>query len=104
MNGWKVSFWVTLLLLVLSNVFWAVVVIDNAVTATYRNTAHEDVLTANDLLGRLVVEGGKHYSMQDITHILRQMKPDAFIVEEANTVKAQNVTFIFKDGVLVQVQ
>ena len=42
--------------------------------------------------------------MQDITHILRQMNPDAFIVEEANTVKAQNVTFIFKDGVLVQVQ
>ena len=53
---------------------------------------------------RLVVEGGKHYSMQDITHILRQMNPDAFIVEEANTVKIQNVTFIFKDGVLVRVE
>lgn len=52
------------------------------------------------MLGALVVKGGQHYTKKDILYILRQVKKDAFIVEEENLIDVDGVKFFFVNGKL----
>ena len=103
MKKWKVSFFVTLTLLIFSNLFWLYSAIDTGVTYTYQQVSLDDLRDAHSFLGKLVVKGGKEYSQKDILHLIRQSYPDAFIVEEGNKIVVNNVTFTFEDGKLSNV-
>lgn len=103
MNKWKVSFFVTLILLLASNIFWLYSAIDTGVTYTYQQVSLDDLNDAHRFLGELVVKGGKEYSQKDILHLIRQSNPNAFIVEEGNKIMANKVTFTFEGGKLSKV-
>jgi len=96
MNKWKVSFFVALLLLVLSNIFWIFSSIDAGITYTYQQVSHDDLREAHKFLGELVVKKGKEYSQKDILHLVRQADKDAFIVEENNKIMVNGITFVFE--------
>ncbi|WP_300433159.1 Imm58 family immunity protein [uncultured Thalassolituus sp.] len=103
MNQWKLSFFVTLTLLIFSNLFWLYSTIDAGVTYTYQQVSLDELSEANSFLGELVVKGGKEYSRKDILHLLRQSYPNAFIVEEGNKIVVNNVTFTFESDKLSKV-
>jgi hypothetical protein len=103
MNNWKASFFVTLTLLVGSNLFWLYSAIDAGITYTYQQVSLDDLNDAHSFLGDLVVKGGKDYSQKDILHLVRQSYPNAFIVEDGNKIIVNNVTFTFEGGKLSKV-
>lgn len=103
MNNWKVSFFVTLTLLVGSNLFWLYSAIDAGIKYKYQQVSLDDLSDAHSFLGDLVVKGGKEYSQKDILHLVRQSYPNAFIVEDGNKIIVNNVTFTFEGGKLSKV-
>ena len=104
MNKWKISFFITLFALVITNVAWLYTVIDNGVTYTYQQVHLDEKEKSVDMLSNLIVKGGKKYSKKDILHILRQTNKDAFIVEEENLINVEGVMFIFKNGTLSEIK
>jgi len=104
MNIWKTSFFITLLILIVTNLFWLYVVIDNGVTYTYQQTSLNEKDKAIDMLGSLIVKGGQRYTKKEILHLLRQANQDAFIVDEKNTIDVDGVQFIFNHGKLSNIQ
>ena len=103
MSKWKISFFVTLTLLIGSNLYWLYSSIDMGMTYTYQQMSLEDLGEAHSFLGDLMVEGGKDYSQKDILHLIRQSRPNAFIVEEDHKIIVNKVTFTFEDGKLSKV-
>ncbi len=104
MKIWKVSFFITLLALLVTNAFWLYTVIDSGVTYTYQQVTLNEKAKAVEILGALIVKGGNKYTKKDILHILRQVNKNAFIVEEDNLIDAEGVKFIFKNGTLSKVK
>lgn len=102
-NTVKALFIATLLLLITSNVFWALLVVNAGVTQTYQQAGLDDLGEAHQFLGDLVVKAASEYSKADIVNLVRQSYPDAFIVEEEDKVMVNNVTFTFKNGTLNKV-
>jgi len=103
MNKWKVSFFVCLLTLVGSNLFWLYMAIDFGITYNYQQVSYDENHEAVEALGSLIVKGAKDYSQKDMLHLLRQAKPSAFIVEEQNSISFDGIHFIFENGKLVDV-
>jgi len=62
---------------------------------------HQDQLI-NDM-GGLIVQGIESKNKKDVLFLLRQAKPDAFIVDEGDIVIFENITFEFKQDKLVKV-
>lgn len=101
MNKWKLAFWVCFALLISSNVVLIYGIFDQAVTITYMEQGFEDQIKANELLGNLIVKGGSQYSQEDFLHLLRQVYPEAFIVQEANVIAIGQNKFTFLNGKLI---
>ena len=101
MNKWKLLFWVCFAFLILSNVVLIYEIIDQAVTISYMRQGYEDQIKAKELLGNLVVKGGREYSQKDFLHLLRQAYPEAFIVEEGNVITIGQNEFTFSNGILI---
>ena len=72
MKYWKKLFFITLVLLIVSNLFWLYSTIDAGVTYTYKQVSLEEKSKAINMLGSLIVKGGQKYTKRDILHILRQ--------------------------------
>lgn len=104
MNKWKVSFFVCLLTLVVSNLFWLYLIIDSGITYTYQQVSLDEKHESVKTLGALIVKGAKEYTQKDILHLLRQVRPSAFIVEDLNSISVDGLSFIFKEGKLVEVK
>ena len=104
MNKWKLSFFITLLALLVTNAFWFYTAIDAGVTYTYQQVSLDDKSKSVKMLGELIVKGGKKYTKKDILHILRQANKEAFIVEEENLINVEGTSFIFKNNKLVEVK
>jgi len=104
MNKWKLSFFFTLVLLLVSNLFWFYSALDAGVTYTYQQVSLDDKTKAVKILGELIVKGGNKYTKKDILHLLRQAYKDALIVEEENSININGVHFIFKDGNLSEIK
>jgi len=102
-NKWKVSFFLCLLILIGTNIFWFLVTVDHGITYTYQQVSIEDQKNSISALGKLIIKGADGYGQKDILHLLRQSKPDAFIVEEGNSIIFEGSRFTFKDGKLVDV-
>ncbi|MCP4989586.1 MAG: hypothetical protein GY928_27085 [Colwellia sp.] len=86
-----------------SNIYWFLVVIDQAVTDKYQSMDlyHQDQLIID--MGKLIVQGTPSKSKKDILFLLRQAKPDAFIVDDGNVVMFENIAFKFENGKLINV-
>ena len=104
MNRWKLAFLIAVPLLVASNVFMVFVVIDTSISYSYLQDSFKHHSQSESALGKLIVEGSKSYTQKDILHLIRQAEPDAFIVEENNTISFSGNTFIFKSDRLVEIQ
>ena len=103
MNKWRVSFIISFIMLIATNVFWLYTVIDAGVTYTYQQVTLDEKSQSVEMLGELIVRGSKKYTKKDILHILRQTNKDSFIVEEENLINVEGIKFIFENGVLRQV-
>lgn len=104
MNKWKISFFVSVVLLVATNLWWLYAAIDTGVTYTYQQVSFDEKSKAVEMLGALVVRGGQQYTKKDVLHVLRQLNKDAFIVEEENLLDVEGVKFIFHNGKLSEVK
>jgi len=104
MNKWKLSFFIILTLLVVTNCLWLYKVIDTSVTYTYQQVSYDEKSKAVEMLSSLVVKGGQEYTKKDILYILRQTNKDAFIVEEENLINVDGLQFIFNNGKLSEVK
>ncbi|WP_286266995.1 Imm58 family immunity protein [Thalassotalea atypica] len=103
-NKWRLSFFISLLLLITSNLFWFYAVIDQAVSYSYLSDSNDDANDSIKALGGLIVKGAQQYSQKDILHLLRQANPDDFIVVEGNKIIANSSTFTFKNDKLISVE
>jgi len=104
MNKWKLSFFIVLPLLIITNIFWLYLVIDVGITRTYQQVSLEEKSKALAILSSLVIKSGQQYKKKDILHMLRRLNKDAFIVEEENLIEVDGVKFIFENGTLSEIQ
>jgi len=104
MNRWKIAFFSVLGLLVLSNAFWGYVFVDSAASYTYLESSYDDQRRAVAELGELIVKGTRNYTKADVLHLLRQAKSDAFIVDEADSLDFEGITFRFAADRLIEVR
>lgn len=102
-SRWKSAFWVCLILLVLSNIFWYYQLTDARVSYSYLSVTSQDRGKIIESLGKLIVKGANKYSEQDVLYLLRQANPKALIVQEANKITYEQIEFNFKDDKLVEV-
>jgi len=59
MKKWKWSFFITLTLLIVTNLFWFYSVLDVGVTYTYQQVSLDDKAKSVKMLGELIVKGGQ---------------------------------------------
>ncbi len=104
MKKWKIAFFLTLLLLVISNGYWFVSFVDAAISYSYLNDSLIFQSDKYGALGSVVVAGSRDYSKADMLHLLRQAKKNAFIVEEERMIVFENVEFVFADDRLIEVR
>ena len=104
MKSWKTAFFLCVLLLIASNIFWLYVVLDQSISYTYLGVSYDEQKQANEELGRLIVGGARSYSKKDLVHLLRLSKPDAFIVEEEDLVVYEGIYFRFSEDKLISVE
>lgn len=103
-NKWKLSFFVSLVFLITSNLFWLYVVIDQGISYSYLYNENNYTKSSIKALGELIVKGSEKYTQKDILHLLRQANTDDFIVEEDNKIITGFSTFTFKNGKLISVE
>ncbi|MEP1150345.1 MAG: hypothetical protein ABJH08_01345 [Balneola sp.] len=103
MKKWKTLFFSSLVLLVVTNLFWLYEAIDTGVSQTYQQDSFEKQERVIEILGDIIVEGAQNYSKVDILFLLRQNYPDGFIVEEENKVIYEGIYFEFKNDSLVSI-
>ena len=104
MNRWKLAFFITVPLLVAINIFLIFTVIDTSVSYTYLQDSFKHHSQSESALGKLIVKGSKDYTQKDILHLLRQADPNAFIVEEENSIFFSGNTFVFENDRLIEIQ
>lgn len=102
-KSWKAGFWVCFFILLVSNAYWCLVVIDQAATNKYTEIELHSQKQAVNVLGNLIVAGIESTSKKDVVFLLRQANPDAFIVDDKEQVIYQNISFYFKNNRLVSI-
>ena len=103
MNKWKISFFLCVAALIVTNLFWLYQIVDSGVTLTYQQVTIDEQAKIIESLGELVVKGAKDYSQKDILYLLRKSNPRAFIVEDQNKITFEGAQFIFDNGKLIKV-
>jgi len=98
MNKWKWAFWICFALLVTSSSVLLLGIVDQAITITYMEQGLDDERKANEVLGNLIVQGGKDYTQADFLHLLRQAYPDDFIVQKGSAISMGHNEFTFSQG------
>jgi hypothetical protein len=104
MNKWKVAFFLTLPLLLLSLLCVLYVLLDNGTSYTHLRVSYNDQVEANKVLAKMVVKAHPDHSQQDLLSILRSEYPDAFIVKEGNTLIMGSLVFEFNNDRLEHVR
>lgn len=98
------GFFICLVALIASNVFWVYRLFDLSVSYSYMGASYAEAVKAKEALGNLVVLGSSDYSKKDFLHLLRQAYPDEFIVEKNSDIVIWPVQFTFENDRLVKVQ
>lgn len=103
MKKWKTLFFSSLVLLVVSNLFWFYEALDTGVSQTYQQDSYEKQERVIGILGDLIIEDAQDYSKKDVLFLLRQKYPDGFIVDEENKVIYEGIGFEFVNDSLVSI-
>jgi len=104
MNKWKLSFFIVVPTLIVSNIFFVYLTLDSSVSLTYLNHSFGDEKKARHSLGQLMIHGSSDYSQKDFLHLLRQVNPNDFIVEEGQEIRSGGNVFTFKNDRLTEVK
>ena len=103
MRRWKIVFAVVIVVLITSNAFWAYAVLDQSVTAKYAGQVLDVQARAIERPGRPIVQDSGSHSRQDVLFLLRQADPDAFIVDDGQTIGYEGISFRLDGDRLVMV-
>ena len=103
-NGWKIAFIITLLLLVVSNGILMYLLLDAGVTYTYMQVGYGDTLKANGTLKSLIPELTDNMTRKDIVHLLRKNNPDAFITDNDEGVGINQLKLQFENDRLINIE
>jgi len=104
MNKWKASFFVALISLIVTNIFWIIVMIDQGISYSYLKDSYDYETKGQGILQKFILEDAMQYTQKDILSILRKQNPKAFIVEEGNEIHIENIIFEFQDEKLISVK
>ncbi len=102
MNKWKIAFFVCIPITILSLLFSIYVLVDNGVSYAYLEVSYNDQLRANEVLGNLVVRGGREYTQKYFLHLLRQAYPEELIVEDGAAIQMGSNVFDFHNNTLIK--
>lgn len=103
MSKWKIAFLVSLAAFLATNGLWAYLFVDQSITLMYTDASSREQARAIQDLGALIVKGGESYTKEDVVFLLRQAKPDAFIVDNGEVVIFEGIAFRFSGDTLVEV-
>lgn len=102
-KNWKAGFWICFVPLLLSNGYWFLALVDQAITNKYTSMELYSQEKAVTELGKLITTGIESKPKKDVFFLLRQANPDAFIVDGDDVISYQNISFYFKDDKLVSI-
>jgi len=102
-NKWKVAFFFSFILFLISSFLLVFLALDNGTSYTYLKVSLDEQVSSNKVLGNLIVKGGQEYTQKDLLHLLRLEYPKEFIVEEGDIIKMNANSFEFHQGKLVKV-
>lgn len=103
MANWKIAFFISIITLVISNIFWLYTTVDHSVSYGYQNVSLREQMKTSEILSSLIIKGSQQYSKKDILYILRKQNENAFIVEEENIIIINSIRFLFKNNKLIKI-
>ena len=104
MNRWKMAFVVAVLAAIGTNAYWVTMFVDEATSYSYAMDSCREIGDRFTALRDLVIAGTAEYTQSDILHLLRQANPDAFIIEDGNSIYFEGIEFAFEDDRLTTVR
>ena len=104
MNKWKASFFVALISLVITNIFWIIIIVNQGISYSYLKDSYDYETKGNHILQKLILEDVTAYTQKDILSILKKQNPNAFIKIDDNKIYIENMIFEFKDEKLISVK
>ena len=102
-KSWKAGFWCCFIAMLVSNVYWCLVVLDHTLANKYTEMELHSQKQAVSEWGKLIVTGIESTSKKDVVFLLRQDNPGAFIMDDEEQVIYQNISFYFKNDRLVSI-
>ncbi|OAJ93142.1 hypothetical protein [Vibrio bivalvicida] len=103
MYTWKTAFFTCLVLMMGSTLYLGFALIDAGISYTYQQESLKTAIKSNEVLSRVVLASSKAYTQEDLLHLLREIDPNAFIVQEKDQLIIGDITFKFENNVLVEV-
>ena len=94
MKTWKISFWISLTLLIVSNLFWVYQVIDTAVGHGYYQVSCEDYKENSDILEAILIS---FVNKNDLTTFLKELE-----IEFETINKSDNENYIIIGSLGIQ--
>ncbi|WP_136799240.1 Imm58 family immunity protein [Desulfosediminicola ganghwensis] len=95
---------ISIVVLVLTNVFWFYKIIDIGITHTYFKVSYEEKVRGLEILTNLVLKGAQKYSKKDLLVTIREQNPNAFIVEDDERISIDGVSFIYENEKMIQIR
>lgn len=102
MNKWKIGFWVSTILLIISMVTGAYILVDQSVTIMYMQEGYRD--TENDLKTLLELFNETDLSKAEIVKKIKDHRLAEFMNFRSDTIGLERVQLIFKNGKLEQIE
>jgi hypothetical protein len=102
MNKWKIGFWVSTTLLIVSLAVGAYIIVDQSVTIMYMQEAYSD--TENDLKTLLELVNETDLSKAEIVKKLKDHRLVEFMDFRSDTIGLERVRLIFINGRLEQIE
>jgi|TARA_B110000908_G_C10068914_1_gene364162 hypothetical protein len=102
MNKWKIGFWVSTTLLIISMAIGAYILVDQSVTIMYMQEGYND--TENDLKTISKIINETDLSKVEIVKKLKDHRLVEFMDFRSDTIGLERVQLIFKNGKLEQIE
>ena len=101
-NKWKIAFWVSLFLLVITATVGFYSVVDQAVTLTYMKEGYSD--TESDLETIIQIVGQTDQTKQEIENLLKAHRLFEYMDFRTDTIGIERVTLIFDNDTLKSIE
>lgn len=102
MNKWKIGFWISTALLLISVIVAAYVLVDQSVTIMYMRDGYEG--TENDLKSLTELINDTDLSKNQIEKSLEDHRLKEFMDFKSDTIGLERIQLIFKNGQLERIE